>query len=59
MILALDHFKADSTTNSNSISNAWNFLFMEVSGMALYHPKLYNLKGGISILINIYLFNFF
>lgn len=28
MDLALNHFKADTTTNSNPISNAWNFLFM-------------------------------
>lgn len=41
MILAFDHFKADATTNSNSISNAWNFLFMTVSGFELYHPKLF------------------
>lgn len=41
MILALNHFKADATTNSNSISNAWNFLFMTVSGVELY---IYHLK---------------
>ncbi|XP_052722224.1 tetraspanin-9-like [Crassostrea angulata] len=28
MVLALNHFKADETSNSNSISNAWNLLFM-------------------------------
>lgn len=28
MFLALDHFKEDTTTNSNPISNAWNILFM-------------------------------
>lgn len=37
MDLALNHFKADTTTNSNPISNAWNFLFMTVSGVELYH----------------------
>lgn len=31
MILALNYFKADATTNSNSISNAWNFLFMTLN----------------------------
>lgn len=41
MILALNYFKADATTNSNSISNAWNFLFMTVSGKELY---IYHLK---------------
>lgn len=40
MILALDHFKAEATTNSNSVSNAWNFLFMTVSKLELYHLKL-------------------
>eukprot|EP00105_Crassostrea_gigas_P016256 XP_011433581.2 PREDICTED: tetraspanin-9-like [Crassostrea gigas] len=28
MISALNHFKEDTTTNSNAISNAWNILFM-------------------------------
>lgn len=37
MDLALNHFKADTTTNSNPISNAWNFLFMTVSGVESYH----------------------
>lgn len=40
MILALDHFKAEATTNSNSVSNAWKFLFMTVSKLELYHLKL-------------------
>lgn len=31
MILALNYFKADATTKSNSISNAWNFLFMTLN----------------------------
>lgn len=36
MVLALNHFKADETTNSNSISNSWNLLFMIVSGVVSY-----------------------
>lgn len=39
MVLALNHFKADETSNSNSISNAWNLLFMIVSRVKLYHIK--------------------
>lgn len=32
MVVALKaHFVEDTTTNSNSLSNGWNHMFMEVS----------------------------
>lgn len=44
MVVALKaHFVDDTTTNSNSLSNAWNHMFMEVSWMvSFWIGSMYN-----------------